>query len=119
MYADDTSIFISGESISDIFTHGNSMFAASCTWFTDSRLSINLSKTHYIFFSRCMNDFSYYSISHYGHIINRKDSLKFLGVIIDRRLSWLDHINHLVSKLSHDTALLNLLPVNFFPNRFC
>ena len=28
MYADDTSIFISGESISDIFTRGNSMFAA-------------------------------------------------------------------------------------------
>ena len=107
MYADDTSIFILGESISDIFTRDNSMFAALCTWFTDNRSSINLSKTHYIVFSRCMNDYSNYGISHYGHIINRKDSLTFLGVIIDQRLSWLDHINHLVSKLSHDIALLN------------
>ena len=54
-----------------------------------------------------MNDYSNYSISHYGHTINRKDSLKFWVVIIDQRLSWLDHINHLVSKLSHDIALLN------------
>ena len=107
MYADDTSIFTSGESISDIFTRGNLMFAALCTWFTDNRLSINLRKTHYIVFSRCMNDYSNYSISHYGHIINRKDSLKFLGVIIDQSLSWLDRINHLVSKLSYDIALLN------------
>ena len=77
MYADNTSIFISGESISDIFIRGNSMFAALCSWFTDNRLSIDLSKTHYIVISRCMNDYSNYSISHYGHIINRKDSLKF------------------------------------------
>ena len=52
MYADDSSIFISGESISDIFTRGNSIFATLCTWFTDNRLSVNLSKTHYIVFSR-------------------------------------------------------------------
>ena len=58
MYTDDTSIFKSGESISDIFTRGNSIFAALCTWFTDNRLCINLSKTHYIVFSRCMNDYS-------------------------------------------------------------
>ena len=54
-----------------------------------------------------MNDYSNYCISHYGYIINRKDSLKVLGVIIDQRLSWLDHINDLVLKLSHDIALLN------------
>ena len=54
-----------------------------------------------------MNDYSNYSISHYGHIINCKDSLKFLSVIIYQHLSWLDHINRLVSKLSHDIALLN------------
>ena len=65
-----------------------------CNYLGVSVLSINLSKTHYIVFSCCMNDYSNYSISHYGHIINRKDSLKFLGVIIDQRLSWLDHINH-------------------------
>ena len=106
-YADGTSIFISGESINDIFTRGNSMFAILCTWFTNNRLSINLSKTHYIVFGRCMNDYSNYSISHYGHIINRKDNLKFLGVIIDQRLSWLDHINYLVSILSRDIVLLN------------
>ena len=106
MYADDTSIFVSGKSLSEIFAKGNSIFFKLCTWFLDNRLCINLNKTHYIVFNCISKDCCKFNISYLGKNIDRKESLKFLGVIIDWKLSWCDHIKYLATKLSHDIALL-------------
>ena len=38
--------------------------------------------------------------------VNRSSSIKFLGVLVDERLSWTDHINILENKLSKNLGLL-------------
>jgi hypothetical protein len=43
-----------------------------------------------------------------SHILDRKNSVKFLGLLLDDVLSWSAHINQLFTKLSHDIALLRL-----------
>jgi hypothetical protein len=43
----------------------------------------------------------------YGDMqINGTCNIKFLGLIIDSSLSWKDHINHLVTKLSAAVVIL-------------
>ena len=47
-----------------------------------------------------------------GHIIKEVTSTKFLGVIIDNKLSWLPHIDMLYKKLKSATGILNKIMKN-------
>ena len=49
-----------------------------------------------------------YNITLNDFKLERKSSTKFLGIIIDGKLSLRDHINCLVVKLSRDVALLSV-----------
>ncbi len=46
IYADDTSIFISGKTVHDIFKKGNDVFAYLCSLFQDDKLCLNLKTTN-------------------------------------------------------------------------
>jgi hypothetical protein len=113
MYADDTSIFIVGKTLNEIFIKGNSIFTSLCTWFENNKLCINLKKTNYIIFNCKSNDCDNFVISHLNNSISRKSSIRFLGVIIDQNLSWKEHITQLTAKLSHDIALLKTAARSF------
>ena len=50
--------------------------------------------------------------SHHGSEILRVQQTKFLGVIIDEKLSWQPHIDHLLKKLACCTGTLNRIKDN-------
>ena len=45
-------------------------------------------------------------INLHGHVIEQVRKFKFLGVIVNDTLTWDGHINHVVSKISHNINLL-------------
>ena len=51
-----------------------------------------------------------------GHVIERVHTVKYLGVMIDDKLGWSEHINYLISKVSSMTGILypnkHYLPMN-------
>ena len=108
LYADDTTILISSNSLNDLFINSNSILAKVAEWFACNRLSINYKKTDYLLFhiSQIINTDLILKLD--NNILERKNDIKFLGLILDYKLSWSEHINLLYKKLSQDIALLKL-----------
>jgi hypothetical protein len=111
LYADDTSILRSN---SDMVEHEKvlkTILDKINKWFVVNSLSLNFNKTNYLHFSSISNIKSNINVN-YGNIqINSTCNIKFLGLIIDSSLSWKDHINHLVTKLSATSYSIRILSV--------
>ena len=70
-------------------------------WLKVNKLSLNIKKTHYMIFTTRRKMLVDVSLQIDGHIISYEtDSTKCLGVIIDNKLSWKNHIKHVVGKVS-------------------
>jgi hypothetical protein len=76
-------------------------------WFMVNSLSVYFNKTNYMHFSS-KSDINV----NYGDVqMNNTCNIKFLGLVIDSTLSWRDHINHLVTKLSAASYSVQILSV--------
>ena len=76
-------------------------------WFKANKLSLNVSKTNYI----AMQNTNEISINHTLKIgdetIKQVNTAKFLGIIIDDKLSWNAHIDYCKNKLSSGLYAIN------------
>ena len=110
MFADDTNIFFSDKHITSLFSTMNNELKNIQKWFNSNKLSLNASKTKYIFF---------HSQAHSGDIplklpkleintttIVRESVIKFLGVLLDENLSWKTHISTIENKISKNLGIL-------------
>ena len=79
-------------------------------WFRANKLSLNTSKIHYIRDispSREINALNQNTIKIASDDIERKDCCKFLGIMIDDKLTWSKHIDYIHSKLSRSLYAIN------------
>ena len=115
MYADDANIIITGKSIDEINEHFNQLSAALLSWVDTNGLKLNLKKTNFMVFSR-----QKIVIPHGIFIANtkieRKTEARFLGVIMDEKLNFTQHIKALKSKMSRYVGVMyklkGLVPVS-------
>ena len=76
-------------------------------WLKANRLSANHSKTHFMIFKGLRKlDFSL-RILFDGKTISQKDSSKMMGVIIDEKLNWSEHIGKVRAKVSRAIGILH------------
>jgi hypothetical protein len=106
LFADDTNIFCSGENLQQLVKDVTKEINKLKIWFDSNKLSLNLNKTKIMLFGNCNMNIQV-NIQIDGVIIDRVHENKFLGVIIDDRISWKSHINHVQSKLSRSIAVIN------------
>ena len=82
-------------------------------WFQANLLSLNISKTSYIVFSKGLVS-SQTELFIQTVQIERVLETKFLGVIISHKLSWKSHITGVCSKMAKNTGIIakvrHLLP---------
>ena len=82
-------------------------------WLITNSLTLNARKSYYIVFSlKKVPDDLRVTIG--NHVLDRKTQGKFLGVILDEKLQFTDHINYLTNKISKLTGLMSKLKT-FFP----
>ena len=74
-------------------------------WFKVNKLSLNVAKTNFIVFSGRKNAENA-RITIENNDIERVSNTKFLGVMIDEKLTWRQHISNLKVKLSKCIAVL-------------
>ena len=114
LFADDTTIFIQGQNINEMIITLNSELLKLSNWLKSNQLTINVSKTFYMVSSRTNIDLDNINIKIEDNVINRVSHIKFLGVIIDERLSWKPHILSVCTTISQMTGVLyrirNCLP---------
>ena len=68
-----------------------------CKWFKSNKLSLNTEKTFYVIFHRAIlkvtNDINFNLIMDII-TLTMVNSIKLLGVVVDNKLNWIDHITH-------------------------
>lgn len=99
LYADDTSLALSGPTVESIeqltFAEANSL----AQWFDDNLLSVNSLKTHLLNFhisDRSSSSFSFHLDEYPVHPIS---CTKFLGLFLDDKLKFYHHIDHVIKKV--------------------
>ena len=111
LFADDSNAFISGKSLSVTFEMANSVCSDLSQWFICNLLSVNYEKTAYMLFYPNANDIALIntdklSIVMDDNLINRANSVKFLGIHIDEKLNFKNHVNSVISKLNSVRGML-------------
>ena len=104
MFADDTNLFLTGNSIETIESLMNSELCNLIEWFQANLLSLNISKTNYIVFSKKRNITANILIGDTPLV--KLDTTKFLGVIISCDLKWNSHIDVVLNKISKNVGII-------------
>ena len=105
LFADDTNAFCSGRDIVELVEVVNNELDKLNSWFRLNKLSLNVSKTNYVVFTNKRIP-DYLPIKIDNKCVSRVYSTKFLGVIIDSKLNWKEHIGYVISKLLKSVSVI-------------
>ena len=106
LYADDTTLYLSGISPDALANTMNSELGDLEKWCKINGLTINPDKTKYMLLSHKKSNTSIKLLLN-KKSISRVSNFKFLGVHIDENLSWATHLHHLKIKLGQGVYVLN------------
>ena len=99
MYADDANIIIIGNSMAETQAKANELLKLLANWVSANALKLNVGKTHYMVFSNTNTVTINLELN--GSVIHQSHHERFLGVIIDDKLSWKYHHMALANKIVH------------------
>jgi hypothetical protein len=115
LFANDTSIIITGREAHQIQNDLNTTFSQISEWFELNSLSLNISKTHFIHLSsKSLND-SDINITYENNYISKVNDLNFLGLNINNTLSWKTHRDKILPKLSSACFAMRAVKLFMFP----
>ena len=100
LYADDTTLCIKGPSPDILINQCNRDLEIFYNWTVANRLSINFDKTFLLLVSNRHIDRDNVHIQINQIPIQRKPFVKYLGVTIDEKLKFKEHINEVCSKVT-------------------
>lgn len=101
LYADDSSLFYFGNKIESIKNQAQDDLDRLYSWFQHNLLTVNIAKTKYIVFSAKNKKIeSYQPLTINMEPLTEVTTEKYLGLILDNRLTWKPHLEKLQSKLS-------------------
>jgi hypothetical protein len=99
LFADDTNLFVSAKNIQDLENKANIQITRIYEWLKANKLHLNKDKTCYAVFSPTQFRAPDLNIKVNNVRLQRVESCKYLGVIIDEELKWTSHIEAVLSKL--------------------
>ncbi|KAL0860249.1 hypothetical protein ABMA27_010556 [Loxostege sticticalis] len=110
-YADDTAIVFKGKTWDAVHAQAEKGLSKVSSWLRDNLLTLNIQKTNYICFTpyskfqpdsklqlkihSCVNSCNHTCIC---PPIGKVSETKYLGIIIDQRLSWYSHLDLLINR---------------------
>jgi hypothetical protein len=100
LFADDTNVFLADNNINNLIHKASVCLTKINEWCLANRLTINLDKTNYTIFSpTCVTSVSNTSLYIGNNIITPTACCKYLGIFIDSKLQFKDHIDFVSKKL--------------------
>ena len=107
MFADDTSILVSAESSIQLQAKIKTVLSDFSTWCQKNKLVINENKTQIISFGNKTELNLDLKIN--DHVLSLVNNVKYLGLYIDKKLKWSDHINYICKKLNSSYFAIKVL----------
>lgn len=99
VFADDTTLAVQGNSLNMLVGRLCGARVGVGDWFASNQLALNAAKSETIIFGLNEN-------------LNYQKSVKFLGVILDPKLNWNDHVDYISGKIAKNIYVIrNLRPV--------
>ena len=108
LFADDTTIIITGKTVEELNDRGNRELKIIYDWFTANGLTIHPDKSRVIVFGNDKNvnlNLNGVPIIKCGESHEEK-SFNMLGIEIDQKLNWKYHVNKVINKISKGSYLL-------------
>ena len=101
LFTDDTNIFIEHSDMKSLMANAKEIIEYLNSWFKTNKLTLNINKTNFIIFTSEYNRAKIDipdTLQIENIIVNRITYTKYLGLIIDEKLSWNEHVNQLCIK---------------------
>ena len=107
LFADDTNIYYEADSLDNLELIINRELKKLHTWLIVNRLSLNIDKTNFVVFHPYNKPLTQkITLKIQKNAISEKDHVKYLGILIDSTLSWINHIDNISTKVSKSVGLL-------------
>ena len=106
LFADDTTLFYSSKNSHELSDVINNEFSKMIEWLNANRLSLHIDKTNFIIFRPKGKKESCLTIHINGSSIQEVDGAKFLRIIIDNKLNWIEHIKCISRKIARGTGII-------------
>ena len=117
LFADDTAIFLSHKDPKTLETIMNQELIKVSSWLIANKLSLNVKKSNALLFrTKNENSAPILNIKINESPIEEKQHAKYLGIILDHKLTYEHHINHVNSKLIKGNAILQKVK-HFIPEK--
>jgi exonuclease III len=122
-FADDTIIYVSGETVAEVTEKLQKCLHGVQVWYNRNKLKINATKSNIMLLGtpqrlKFMNQ-DEFIISFDGVFLKRENCVKYLGVTIDSNLSWDQHISIMCKTIAHKIAILRRLRGSLSKNLLC
>lgn len=109
LFADDTNCFLSNKDINMLINQVNIELNYLSDWIKANKLSLNIKKSKYMIIASPNKSVSSTNLILNGSPLQKTDTFKYLGVIIDKNLTWKNHINIVCKKISKNIGILSKL----------
>lgn len=113
MFADDTNILYADKNLKSLETVVNRELRKLYNWLTSNKLTLNIKKSNFVIFRPYQKKLtiqpklSIYDNDKQKNVpLECKEFIKYLGLIIDKSLSWKQHIDHVATKISKIVGLI-------------
>ena len=106
LFADDTTLIFENNNKNDLITSCNTGINIFYMWCCANRLSVNISKTKVMLYSNTLFPSDISEIYINNTIIEYASNVRFLGLIIDDKLKFKNHIDLIAEKISKNAGVL-------------
>ena len=106
-FADDTTLITMGKNIKSLYARAQSDLSNMYNYFVRNDLCMNLTKTCYIVIGRKLPP-RLPTLNIGGIYLKRVKSEKFLGINLDEKLNWEEHVNYVTKKLHSSIYAIRL-----------
>ena len=115
VYADDTTVLVSGNNITEAIQHSSDILNRFYLYFTANKLTINPSKTKYMIYKpifrksknqRLLHNTTQTKVVLNGIELEQVNKIQFLGIVINDKLTWHNHKQHICRKVCKSLGII-------------
>ena len=101
LFADDTFLSLVGNDLTLLQRKANAELRKVSKWFSENKLTLNVSKSKYMIIRRgYRKSDNIFSLKFNGKKMEQCSTYKYLGLHIDEKMNWKNHVKYLCEKLS-------------------
>ena len=107
LFADDALFYVHGKDLETINTKLQKSMDNVSLWYKCNKLTLNVKKSNIMLIHRRKNINGNINVTINGAKLQQTDNVKYLGLYIDNKLQWHNHINNLCKTITKKLGMMN------------